>query len=448
MTRRVTALALLAALPTLIHTNLATANDAPRAARADSASASEGTVKQLPGGAVLHLAPGTQIELGRTIKLQLGPGSQTVTRVVKLVSGRVDIDMPMSKVPSTAILLEAPRKASAVAKGGHSIAIADANSVTFAAVDGEMLAASGNDWKILPSGLVRSFVGRDPTPQEHHVPGIPSLSLAHPLLLALAGESPSTRADVTVVKDAEHYQLSVWRVGDKGNELMRHVDAQGTSASVSGLLPGQYQVTARALDSTGIFGPDSAPSALRVVGAQLPEGARYERGEILLGQHGRVKLLGASGLEASYGASAHFVPAPDSVGLSRGEGTVVRLREPGTVSEVQLGLEPRTLRADVEISPKHAHWPEDMIEVTVHLFDARGHAVAESVVVKPMVLINVRPVDVTWTRSNNAIHTFIPKPTERGPWVVRVEIADEFGDPAGRDFMEVAGPDSDRVSAR
>jgi hypothetical protein len=345
-------------------------------------------------------------------------------------------------------LLEAPRKVSAVAKGGHSIAIADANSVTVAAVDGEMLAASGNDWKTLASGLVRSFVGRDPTPQEHHVPGIPSLSLAHPLLLALASEPPSTRADVTVVKDAERYQLSVWRIGDKGNELMRHLDAQGTSANVSGLLPGQYQVTARALDSTGIFGPDSAPSALRVVGAQLPEGARYESGEILLGQHGRVKLLGASGLEASYGASAHFVPAPDSVGLSRGEGTVVRLREPGTVSEVQLGLEPRTLRADVEISPKHPHWPEDMIEVTVHLFDAHGRPVAESVVVKPTVLVNVQPIDVTWMRSNNALHTFIPKPTERGPWVVRVEIADEFGDPAGRDFMEVAGPDSDRVSTR
>ncbi len=178
MTRRVTALALLAALPTLIHTNLAAATDTPRAVRADSATAGEGSVKQLPGGAVLHLAPGAQIELGRTMKLQLGPpgSAQTVTRVVKLVSGRVDIDIPMSKVPNTAVLLEAPRKVSAVAKGGHSIAIADANSVTVAAVDGEMLAASGNDWKTLPSGLVRSFVQVAIQPhQEHHVPGISEL---------------------------------------------------------------------------------------------------------------------------------------------------------------------------------------------------------------------------------------------------------------------------------
>ncbi|HEY5372919.1 MAG TPA: hypothetical protein VIK01_04500, partial [Polyangiaceae bacterium] len=351
MTRRVKALALLAALPTLMHAHLADAKEAPRAASAD---ASEGTVKRLPGGAVLHLAPGTQIELGRNMKLQLGPpgSARTVTRVVKLISGRVDIDIPMSKVPSTAILVQAPRKVSAVAKGGHSIAIADANSVTVAAVDGDMLAASGNDWKTLPSGLVRGFIGHDPTPQQHHVPGIPSLSVSKPLLLSLGDESPSTRADLSTVKDAQRYQLSIWRSGEKGNELVRHVDAQGTSASVSGLQPGQYQLTARAIDNAGIFGPDSAATALRVVGAELPEGARYESGAILLGQHGRVKLLGATGLEASYGASAHFVPAPDTVGLSRGEGTVVRLREPGTVGEVQVGLEPRTLRADVEISPK------------------------------------------------------------------------------------------------
>jgi len=84
----------------------------------------------------------------------------------------------------------------------------------------------------------------------------------------------------------------------------------------------------------------------------------------------------------------------------------------------------------------------------VHLFDARGRAVSEAVSVKPQVLVDVQPVDVKWLRTGNALHASIPAPASRGPWVVRVEIADEFGDPAGRDFMEVAGPDSQRVSAR
>jgi hypothetical protein len=371
-----------------------------------------------------------------------------VTQVVKLITGRLDIDIPLSKAPKTAVLVEAPRKVSAVAKGGHSIAIADANRVTFAAVDGDMLAASGNDWKALPAGVVRGFTGHDSVYQEHAVPGVPNLSVSRPLLLALGNERPSTRAEVGGVKDADHYQLSVWRATDKGNELLQQLDAKSAFAMLSDLGPGQYQVTARAVDSIGIFGQESPAQSLRVVGADLPTGSRYADGAILLGTRSRMKLLGAKGLEASYGASSHFVAAPDTVGLSRGEGTILRLREPGTVEELRVSLEPRTLRADVEITPKHAHWPEDMLEVTVHLFDARGRAVSEALQVKPTVLVDVQPTEVTWLRSGNALHTFIPAPMTRGPWVVRVEIADEFGDPAGRDFMEVAGPGSDRVSAR
>lgn len=383
------------------------------------------------------------------MKLQLAPqgSAQTVTQVVKLISGRVDVEIPLSKVPKTAVLLQGPHKVSAVAKGGHSIAIADANRVTIAAVDGDMLAASGDEWKPLPAGLVRAFVGSDPAYLTQKVPGIPNLRIPHPLLLGLGADAPAARAEVGGVKEAEHYQLSVWRVTDKGKEFVRYVDSRG-SAAIPSLPAGQYQVTARAVDATGIFGQESAASALRFVGAELPAGSRYEDGAILLGQRGRAKLVGAAGLEASYGASQHFVAAPDSVGLSRGEGTMLRLREPGTVEEVRVALEPRSLRADVQITPKHPRWPQDMLEVTVMLYDARGRAVPESTPVKPKVLVDVQPVEVTWLRSDNTMHAFIPAPSNRGPWVVRVEIADEFGDPAGRDFMEVAGPDSERVSAR
>jgi len=441
---------MLAVTPTLFSGELQ-ASEAKATVRADSANAAEGTVKQLPGGALLRLAPGTRIELGRLMKLQLAAtGSPpTVTQVVKLISGRVDVDIeiPANKVPKTAVLVQAPHKVSAVAKGGHSIAIADANRVTIAAVEGDMLAAAGNDWKTLPSGLVRGFVGSDPAYQEQKVPGIPSVSIPHPLLLALGSDAPNAHAEASGVKEADHYQLSVWRVTDKGKEFIRRVDGRGPTA-ISGLAPGKYQVTARAVDAAGIFGQESAGTPLRLVGAQLPPGSRYEDGAILLGQRGRAKLIGAAGLEASYNASLHFVAAPDSVGLSRGESTLLRLREPGTLEEVRVGLEPRSIRADVQITPKHPRWPEDMIEVTVQLFDARGRAVPESTPVKPKVMVDVQTVDVTWMRSDNTMHAFIPAPGNRGPWVVRVEIADEFGDPAGRDFMEVAGPDSNRLSAR
>jgi hypothetical protein len=450
MTSRVRALALCTVLPALLTAPSALAAEATRPAPNAGSAESATTTKVLAGGAVLHLAPGTRIEVVRTLKLQLGPpgSAETVTQVVKLVSGRVDIEIPLSRVPKTAVLLQAPHKASAVAKGGHSIAIADADRVTFAAVDGDMLAASGNDWKTLASGVVRGFVGSDPTPQEHAVPGVPALNLPQPLLLALGSEAPNAHVDVGGVAQAEHYELSVWRVAEKGNELMRRVDARAAAGEISGLLPGHYEVTARAVDSSGIFGKESASRTLRVIGAELPEGARFENGTILLGQHGRVKLLGADGLEASYGASSHFVRAPSTVGLSRGDSTLLRLREPGTTNEVKVGLEPRTLHADVNISPKTTHWPQDKINVSVRLFDARDRAVSEAVKVKATVLIDIQPVEVNWTRSGNLLSAQIPAAAGRGPWVVRVEVSDEFGDPVGRDFLEVTGSGSDRVSTR
>ncbi|HET7541407.1 MAG TPA: hypothetical protein VFK05_16135 [Polyangiaceae bacterium] len=415
----------------------------------DSSRAGESTTKQLPGGALLHLSPGTRIEIGRSTKLQLAPAGspQTVTQVVKLISGRVDIDIPASKVPKTAVLLQGPHKVSAVAKGGHSTAIADAHRVTIAAVDGDMLAAAGAAWKPLGAGRIRSFVGTDPSFQDTRVPAAPSLRIARPLLLGLGEHPPDAQAEVFAVKEANHYRLSVWRVTEKGKELVRQLDTSGIAA-VSGLAPGRYQVTARAVDAAGIFGPESEPSALRIVGAELPAGSRREEGAILLGQRTRAKLLGAEGLEATYNGSQHFVPAPDSVGLARGESTLLRLREPGTVEELRVNLEPRTLRADVQITPKQAHWPEDVIEVTVQLFDSRGRPVPETTKVTPLVLVNVQPTEVTWMRSDNILHTSIRAPLSRGPWVVRVEISDEFGDSAGRDFLEIAGPDAARVSTR
>ena len=448
MTSRVAWVTLFAAIPALFTVpSSAAAADAKHPVEASSTQA--GTTKRLPGGALLHLAPGTRIEIGRPLKLQLTAGTdETPTQVVKLFSGRVDVDLPLMKQPRSAVLIEAPHKVSAVAKGGHSVAIAAADRVIFAAVDGDMNSAAGNEWRPLPAGLVRTFVGSDPTPQSRPVPGVAEFHLAHPVVLALGQDGPGSKFDVGGVTQAEHYELNVWRVGDKGSELVRQMDVRGAAGQLASLPPGHYEVTAHAIDRDGIAGKDSVARTLRVVGAELPAGARLEKGTVLLGQHARVKLIGADGLEVSYDTSSHFVRAPGTVGLSRGESTLVRIREPGSTDEVSVGLEPRALHADIEISPKTAQWPQDKITVSVRLFDAHGRALSESVPAKAAVMVNIQPVDVNWTRSGNVMSAQIPAATGRGPWVVRVEVTDEFGDPAGRDFLEVAGAGNERISRR
>lgn len=421
----------LAALSCCVASSSAWAGEA-----ASSAKASAGESRTLPGGAVLTFSKDAKYELGRPIKLQLAPmgSDKTTVQVIKLTSGRVSVTIPEAKKPKTAVLIQAPRKVSAVAKGGQSVVITAADRITIAAVRGEMLSALGNDWKALPSGLVRSFGGGGTT--EQPVPAAPKLRVDNSMLLALTGDV-STQVRAVPAKNVEYRQLSLFRV--EGNKRSKLSDAEWRSdlQQLPRLTPGRYELLARAVDRFGVESSASEPLTLRVIGAQLPEGAKLANDSILLGRSGRVKLIGVDGLEASYGRANLFIPVPKDVGLARGESTLLRLREPGAKEELGIKLEPRTVKADVEIGPKSARWPGEPLQVTVKLFDHRGRPLKDELKTKPQVFVNVAHVVPNWTHSGNTYTTKISPAAGTGPWVVRVEVNDDFGDPAGRDFIEL-----------
>jgi hypothetical protein len=408
------------------------AGEAPSVAKASTGESS----RTLPGGAVLTFSKDAKYELGRPLKLQLAPtgSDKTPVQVIRLTSGRVSVTIPESKKPKTAVLIEGPRKVSAIAKGGQSLVIATADRMTIAAVRGEMLAALGNDWKPLPSGLVRSFGGGVMT--EQAVPPAPKLRVDNSMLLALNGDA-STQVRAVSTQNVAYRLLSLFRVD--GGKRSKVLDSEWRSdlQQLPGLSPGRYEVLARAVDRFGVESAASDPITLRVIGAKLPEGARLVSGKILLGRSGRVKLIGADGLEASYGRASLFIPVPQDVGLARGESTLLRLREPGAKEELGIKLEPRTLKADVDIGPKTARWPGDSLQITVKLFDHNGRPLTEALKTKPQVFVNVSQVEPTWTHSGNTYSARVAPAAGTGPWVVRVEVKDDFGDAAGRDFIEL-----------
>jgi hypothetical protein len=96
------------------------------------------------------------------------------------------------------------------------------------------------------------------------------------------------------------------------------------------------------------------------------------------------------------------------------------------------------VQADIKIGPPRARWPQDTVTVSVRLSDARGRPLPDDVMVKPVAYVNVTPVKVEWKREHNLLSAVIPPSLEAGPWVVRVEINDDTGAIAGRDFLEVA----------
>jgi hypothetical protein len=422
---------LLAALSCSVVSSSAYAVEAP-----SSTKAAAGETRTLPGGAVLTFSKDAKYELGRPIKLQLNPtgSDKTPVQVIKLTAGRVSVALPESKKPKTAVLIQAPRKVSAVAKGGQSVVIASGDRVTIAAVRGEMLAALGNDWKPLASGLLRSFGGG--ATAEQPVPAAPKLKVASSILLALTGDV-SAQVRAVPVKNVDHRQLSLFRVDGNKRSKLSEGDWRSEEQVLKGLTPGRYEVVARAVDRFGVESPASEALTLRVIGAQLPDGARLVSDTILLGRSGRVKLIGADGLEASYGRASLFIPVPKDVGLARGESTLLRLREPGAKEELGIKLEPRTVKADVEIGPKSARWPGEPLQVTVKLFDHRGRPLKDELKTKPQVFVNVANVKPTWSHSGNTYTAKIAPAAGTGPWVVRVEVSDDFGDPVGRDFIEL-----------
>ena len=407
------------------------ASDAPTVARATA-----GDTRTLPGGAVVTFSKDAKYELGRPIQVQLSTTSsdKTPVQVIKLTAGRVSVTIPESKKPKTGVLIQAPRKVSAVAKGGQSLVIAAADRTTVASVRGEMLVAQGNDWKALAGGVVRSFGAG--VSSEQPVLSAPKLSVASGLLLALDGDA-STNLRALPMQNVAYRQISLFRV--EGNKRSRLSDTEWRSdeQALPQLTPGRYEVLARAVDRFGVESVNSEPITLRVIGAQLPEGARLVGDSILLGRKGRVKLIGADGLEASYGRANLFIPVPKDVGLARGESTLLRLREPGSKQELGIKLEPRTLKADVEIGPKSARWPGETLQVTVKLFDHRGRPSKDALKHKPQVFVNVAHVTPTWTHSGNTYTAKVAPAVGPGPWVVRVEVNDDFGDPVGRDFIEL-----------
>lgn len=415
---------------------------------ADSAgSAAAESSRTLPGGAVLKFSSDAKYEIGKPLMLALATtGSEkTPVQMVKLSAGRVSIAIPESKsrVPRTAVLVQAQRKVSAIAKGGESLVITASDRVTVAAVKGEMLAALGNDWKPLSSGLVRSFGGGVTT--EQPVPAAPALRVDNPMLMALGGTA-STQLRAAPDKKVASRNLVLYRVEGNNRAKLKQMEWSDDTQQLPALMPGRYEVQARAVDHFGVEGPASAPVTVRVIGAQLPDGARLAGDTILLGRAGRVKLIGAEGLESSYGRASMFVPAPKDIGLARGESTLIRLRVPGTKEELGIKLEPRSLRANVEIGPKTARWPGEALQVQVKLFDHRGRPVTDPLKTKPRVFVNVEEVEATWTHSGNTYSAKVPPSTGAGPWVVRVEVSDDFGDQVGRDFIELGGGDAQRAS--
>jgi hypothetical protein len=393
-----------------------------------------GAEYQLPSLARLSLSPGASVRVfPNHQELQLAPGTKTTTYSLALIQGRIDITVPTK--PRSAVLCSMG-KVSAVVSAGQATLLTHGEQTTVASVDGDVRTLAADHWLTLTPGTLSHFSGDHGTAPEPTV-SAPALTPGQRLWFSAGDPVAVTGFAFGQVPNAHRYELRL-RAADGSVQLRSVQGRTRLEDPFAPVAPGQYELTARSLDVQGIAGRWSKPEPVRVVGVTLPPGGYAAGGDIFIGKGQEVRFSNTDGLEMTYEGAGRYVPASQGVTLYRGETTMVSFRVPGSVYPTSARLRPRGLYAHVALGPSRAVWPTDSVQIAVELRSKNGEGVPEWVELKTEVKLGIEPIEVTFTRDGNRLVGTVPPVDRPGPWVLRVEVKDQFGALLGRDFLEIA----------
>jgi hypothetical protein len=395
-----------------------------------------GAEYQLPSQARLLLAPGAAVRIFPVPQpLQLSPGAKTTTYSFALVHGRVDVTVPAK--PKSAVLCSIGKLSAVVGTGGQATLLSYADKSTVASVEGDVRTLLNDRWQTLaPSTVARFGEGQSGVPEPTVAP--PQLAAGQRLWFSPGDPVAISGIGFGPVASAERYELRL-RAKDGSAEQRRGVvGATRLSEPFAPVAAGEYQLAIRAIDAEGIAGAWSVSEVLRVVGVALPPGGYAADGDIFIGKGQEVSFSHTDGLEMTYEGAGRYVPASQAVSLYRGETTVISFRVPGSVYPTTARLRPRSVYAHVKIGPSRAVWPKDPVEIVVELRTRSGQSIPEWLELKPEVKLGIEPIEVSFTRQGSRLVGVVPATAVPGPWVLRVEVKDQFGALLGRDFLEIA----------
>ncbi len=393
----------------------------------------DGAEYQLPSQARLVLAPGAAVRVfPKSQPLQLGPGAKTTTYSFGLVRGRVDVTVPAK--PNSAVLCSVG-KISAVVSAGQATVLVHGDDATVASVRGDVRTLAGDHWQTLAPATLSHFNGARGTAPEPTA-AAPLLTPGQRLWFSPGDPVAVSGIGFGKVDAAEHYELRL-RAVDGSAEQRRAVQGTRLDDPFTPVLPGQYEIDVRSVDAEGIAGSWSNSEPVRVVGVTLPPGGYAASGDIFIGKGQEVHFSNIDGLEMTYEGAGRYVPASQAVSLYRGETTLVSFRVPGSAFPTSARLRPRGLYAHVALGPRRAVWPTDAVQIEIELRNKDNEGVPAWVQLKPSVTLGIEPIQVAFTRDGNRLVGTVPPNTEPGPWVLRVEVKDQFGVLLGRDFLEI-----------
>lgn len=397
-----------------------------------------GALIRLGDGTTLDLTPGTVLKIQVVMPVPLGPGAPVKSQTMALLSGKFQVDASPKNGAKRAILLRGPGKAQLIVSG---TAVVSLRKETLSAVNlgGKMLATTANDWNDIPAGKALSLSKTEPKPQLRDTLPAPKITGGRWVTTTMADSSEALTLSWSEVPRAGSYEVRL--VSASGEVLKRtSLGPRETSYSAAGLPPGSYELRLAVLDEGGLDGAAVPPVKLAVIDVGLPPGGFRSGPSAVQVAEGQTVTLGhAGGVELAYDKGTTYTPAGKGFVMRGDQLRLLRFRFPGATIDGLLRVEPRSLAAQVELSPRNARWPRDTISATVRLINKSGGAVPPDVKMVPTVTLGVAPLQVTFQEeSYGVLKASIPPQPGQLPAALRIEVHDQHGIYLGRGFVEIA----------
>jgi hypothetical protein len=417
-----------------------------------------GAVKNLIlfGGARVALLPGSSATVSPPQWYPPEKGAKSIRGArIRLRSGEAIVGLPTDGAKPSALAVSASGGQTMLLWRGVTRVRVDDGDMVVAVDDGAAYVGSQDRWLRMSAGSA-ALVAKKTAPQVHKgrlaAPATAACADGGGIGVAYGTDKAPVRLCWGEVTGALGYRIEF--ATDEGmTHLVDAVDvaSPSTLAAEPRLAPGRYSARVLAIGPAGVASAPAAPRPLVVVRAALPRGAFVAPdGAIVMANNGAVAIeapglaaASAGGNDAA-GALANAVgvtpvtPAARAYGLNGYRARVVRLHDPSG-AEARLVIVLRELRAQVEMTPTKARWPDDPIDVSVVLEDASKRVDVGAEPITLEVAIDGKLVPVTWARTGGAFRGRIAPIDGPGPFLVRVSVRDRTGAEIGAHIVDIDG---------
>jgi len=397
----------------------------------------EGATVRLAKGIHLRLSPGAKLyRAHKQSRLWLDNGGRTLTHLIALASGRMDVE---SLDPERAVMVSSPLAVTSFVRGGRMHIAARSDQVSIVNLDGNVRWAM-KSWKFSPlaPGSLRTLSRTSQT--ESTILVAPTLHLENNLFGSFGQSALVSGVSWDAVPQAVGYRVSIEQL-EPERRLVSNVETIAPVLSPSPELePGRYALSVQAIDRFGINGRFSRPEPFSVVGVRNTDGGYVDaQGNIVVGYDRRVHLTYADGLLMKSGAGQlDWHPVPEEIVLPSGEPMNLHMRQVGDTRLVSTRLLAQEVKTSVSVGPKFVRWPGDSVRVEVKIEGPQGMSAPAWIAPRFRVLLGIDELSVSWRQQGTSFITEVPPQGGDGPWIVRVEVEDQYGHLLGRDFVEIS----------